>query len=143
MILTFKQRENSQAITSQELSDFESFIGLSLPQDYKDHMLNHNGSMVVQNVKHINYPDGGEGISYFYPIKYGSYTMEKSYANLFGKISSGYLSIGTTDNGGEIIMSLNSDSTYGNIKEWFPDGNIYELSPSFTQLLNDMIESDE
>lgn len=89
-----------------------------------------------------NYPDGGEGISYFDPIKYGSHTMEMVYAALNKKIPTGYLSIGITNNGGYIIMSLNNDATYSNIKEYFPDGEILNLSTSFTQLLNDMIEDD-
>jgi hypothetical protein len=143
MILTFRQRENSQMITLQELNDFEALIGLSLPNDYKQHMLLYNGGIVNEDVKHINYLDGGEGISYFYPIKYGDYTMEKSYTNMNSRIPSGYLSIGTTDNGGEIIISLNNDNTNGNTKEWFPDGYIYDLSPSFTQLLNDMVLDEE
>lgn len=142
MILTFRQRQNSQSITLQELNDFENLIGSNLPTDYRQHMLSHNGSIVVQNVKHINYPDGGEGISYFDPIKYGSHTMEMVYSTLNGKLPSGYLSIGITNNGGYIIMSLNNDATYGNIKEFFPDGEILDLSSSFTQLLNDMIEDE-
>jgi hypothetical protein len=143
MILTFRQRQNSQAITLQELNDFETLIGYALPSDYRQHMLSHNGSMVVQNVSHVNYPGGGEGISYFDPIKYGSHTMEVVYANLNGKIPNGYLSIGLTNNGANIIMSLNNDATYGHIKEYFPDGELLDLSTSFTQLLNDMIEDED
>jgi hypothetical protein len=143
MQLTFKMRGNSQAITLAELNDFETLVGYPLPQDYRQHMLAHNGGIVVQDVRHINYPDGGEGIAYLDSIKYGSYTMEDVFLALKGKIPNGYLSIGVTNNEGNIIMSLNSDSTYGNIREWFPDGEINALSPSFTQLLNDMVESDE
>ena len=138
MQLTFEMDSDSQAITLLELNTFETFVGFPLPEDYRHHMLSYNGSMVVQDVKHVKYPDGGEGISYFDPIKYGSHTMEMVYATLNGKIPSGYLSIGITDNEGHIIMSLNSGATYGNIKEWFPDGEMLYLSPSFTQLLNDM-----
>ncbi|MEL1249032.1 SMI1/KNR4 family protein [Flavobacterium helocola] len=139
MILTFKQREDSQNITQEELNDFEALIGFTLPQDYRLHMFTHNGGVVNEDVKHINYPEGGEGISYFYEIKYGNYTIEQIFSNLKGKIPDGYLAIGSTDNCGHIIISLNNDNTYGNTKEWFPDGYIYDLSPSFTQLLNDMI----
>ena len=139
MILTFKQREDSQNITQEELNDFEALIGFTLPQDYRLHMFTHNGGVVNEDVKHINYPEGGEGISKFYPIKYGNYKMEDIFLTLNGKIPTGYLAIGTTNNSGKIIISLNNDSTIGNTKEWFPDGYIYDLSPSFTQLLNDMI----
>ena len=40
-------------------------------------------------------------------------------------------------------MSLNNDNAYGNIKEFFSDGSMFDLSPSFTQLLNDMVENDD
>lgn len=143
MILTFKRRQNSQLITLEELNNFETYIGHVLPQDYRQHMLLHNGGIVVEDVRHINYPDGGEGIAYLNSIKYGSYTMEEVYLSLNGKIPGGYLSIGVTNNEGNIIMSLNNNSTYGNIKEWFSDGDIYDLSPSFTQLLADQIEAGE
>lgn len=143
MIVTFRQRESSQMITLQELNDFEALIGSALPQDYRLYMLAHNGGVVNEDVKHINYPEGGEGISYFYEIKYGYYTMEQLFSNLKGKIPDGYLAIGTTDNCGHVIISLNGDDTYGTTKEWFPDGYIFDLSSSFTQLLNDMVLDEE
>lgn len=73
MILTFRQQEN--LLTLQDLNDFEDLICLVLPPDYKQHMLLYNGGIVNEDVKHINYLDGGEGISKFYPIKYGNYKM--------------------------------------------------------------------
>jgi hypothetical protein len=141
MILTFRQQEN--LLTLQDLNDFEALIGLVLPPDYKQHMLLYNGGIVNEDVKHINYLDGGEGISKFYPIKYGNYKMEEIFSILNGKIPTGYLAIGITNNAGKIIISLNNDSTYGNTKEWFPEEKIYDLSPSFTQLLNDMVLEEE
>ena len=141
MNLTFRQQEN--ALTLQDLNDFETLIGLVLPQDYKEHMIAHNGGIVNESVGHTNYPEGGEGISKFYPIKYGTYKIEEISSNLKGKIPKGYLIIGITNNAAKIIMSLNNDSTYGNIKEYFPDGEMLDLSTSFTELLNNMIELDE
>ena len=139
MQITFKMAFNTQSITLEELNDFQLLTGKLLPEDYRQHMLLYNGGIVNEDVKHINYLDGGEGISYLYPIKYGDYIMEKSYDYMNGRIPAGFLAIGTTDNGGEIIISLNGDGTYGNTKEWFPEGKMYDLSPSFTQLLDDMI----
>jgi hypothetical protein len=144
MQLTFKMRGNSQAITLAELNDFETLVGYSLPQDYRQHMLTHNGGVVEQNeIDHVNYIAGDKGVSDFYPIKYGYDTLEEVYDDLHENIPGGYIAIGRTRGQGEIIMSLNNGPTYGNIKEWFPDGDIYDLSPSFMQLLNDMVESEE
>lgn len=143
--LTFEMPLNSQAITLQELNDFETLIGHTLPEDYRQHMLTINGGDLEQyNNAHINYPTAGSGISDFFPIKYGIYTMEKSFTSNYQPLfPSSYIGIGRTRGGGTIVMSLNNDSTYGNTKEWYPDGTLNDLSPSFTQLINDQIEQQE
>lgn len=143
--LTFEMPLNSQAITLQELNDFETLIGHTLPEDYRQHMLTYNGGLVEQdNNAHINYPEAGSGIAKFFPIKYGNYTMEKAYATMGNfDIPNGYFIIGKTWAGGDVILSLNDDSTYGNTKEWYPDGTLNDLSPSFTQLINDQVEQQE
>lgn len=144
MQLTFEMNSDSQHVTLVELNTFEAMVGYPLPQDYRQHMLTHNGGIVRPTEKdHVNYIDGDQGISKFFPIKYGSITMEKTYTDLDGILPNGYICIGMTRGQGEIIMSLNNDSTYGNVKEWYPDGEINDLSPSFTQLLNDMVESND
>lgn len=51
--------------------------------------------------------------------------------------------IGKNNGGGYIILSLNQDDTYGEIKEWYPDDELNYMSPSFSQYLKDMIESEE
>ena len=144
MQITFEIQLDSQLITLTELNEFESLIGLGLPEDYRQHMLLYNGGDVVQrNNTHISNPEAGNGIAYFYPIKYGGYTMEKAHQQLLSVLPTGYISIGTTRGGGEIIISLISGSTYGNINERYSDGTLNELSPSFTQLLNDQVEAVE
>lgn len=144
MQISFRMRGNSQQITLSDLNSFESMLGMSLPQDYREHMLAYNGGIVEpMEIRHINYEGNDQGISYFFPIKYGSNIMEEIYTNFNGKIPNGYIVIGVTRGQGRILLSLNNDNTYGKIVEWYPDGEINELSLSFTQLLNDMVESDE
>jgi len=144
MQLTFRSRSIEQQIILKELNDFESLIGYSLPEDYRQHMLTINGGILEQfNNAHISNPEAGNGIAYFYPIKYGGYTMEKAHEQKSNMLPTGYISIGTTRGGGEIIISLNNDSTFGNTKEWYSDCEINDLSPSFTQLLNDQVEEIE
>ncbi len=145
MQITFRNRSTDQPITLQELNEFESLIGYTFPEDYRQHMLIYNGGLVEQdNNSHINYPETGSGIAKFFPIKYGNYTMEKAFETMENfDIPEGYFIIGETWGGGEIIISLNNDSTYGNTKEYYPDGTLNDLSPSFTQLLNDQVEQQE
>jgi len=141
MEITFEMHPLAQSITLNELNTFQTMIGKTLPEDYRQHMLTYNGGDVVElDIAHISDPEGGGGISYFHPIKYGHSTMEEVNGTIGDIIPSGYLSIGRTNGGGEIIISLNNDSTYGNTKEWYPDGTLNDLSPSFTQLINDQVE---
>ena len=62
------------------------------------------------------------------------------YRTYFDLLPKGYITIGNTYCGGNIIISLNNDETYGNIKEWIDeDMDILDLSPSFAQLLKDQV----
>lgn len=106
-------------------------------------MLLYNGGDVVQNnIEHKDYREDGGGIFYFYPIGVGDYTIEEVFNDLINTaiLPSGYIPIGITTGGGKIIMSLNNDGTYGNTEESFSDGTRRILSPSFTDLINDMVE---
>lgn len=141
MNLNFRKKQSWQPITFDELDEFETLVGFSLPKDYKEFMLEHNGG-IIENLKHINYPNGNQGLSRLFSIKYDNgYTMEKIFLKNTGRFPDGYLSIGVTNNGGEIIISLNDDETYGNTKEWISEEYNNYLSPSFTQLLNDQVEA--
>jgi hypothetical protein len=141
MQITFKMAIIAEPITVEELNEFQTLIGMILPEDYRQHMLTYNGGIVNEyDNAHISDPEGGGGIAKFHPIKYGGYTMEKSYQYTHDILPTGYLAIGRPRGGGEIIISLNNDTSYGNTKHWYEDGTIYDLSPSFTQLINDQVE---
>ena len=142
MQITFKMAIIAQPISLEDFNEFQNLVGKPLPEDYRQHMLTHNGGIVKEyNNAHISDPEGGGGIAQFYPIKYGTDTMEAVNEILGDIIPLGYLIIGRARGGGKIIISLNNDSSYGNTKHWYPDGTINDLSPSFTQLLNDQVES--
>lgn len=144
MIIEFETRSNSQLITVEELNLFEQGLGKKLPEDYNIHMLKYNGGDVIdEDIQHKNFDNPDTGLSYLFPIKYGNFTIEKANEDSSKLWSSDYLSIGKNVGGGYIIMSLNNDETYGEIKEWYPDGELNYMSPSFSQYLDDMIESDE
>ncbi|MFD1552543.1 hypothetical protein DNU06_17065 [Putridiphycobacter roseus] len=139
--ITFKTRAEFLPIFDEDLNDFETLIGKTLPTDYRQHMLVYNGGSVKEDIDHKNFPEGGGGISHLDAIKYGGEnSMEEVFAYLGGKIPSGHISIGVCSSGGNILMDLNSGSKYGMTKWWNHDGYIVNLSPSFTGLLNDMVE---
>lgn len=90
----------------------------------------------------ISFLDGGGVLAYLYPIKYGGGVILESINERLQEIlPQGYLAIGK-NTGGHILMSLNTDN-YGTIKEWYADGSIEELAPSFTQFLEDQRIDDE
>jgi hypothetical protein len=139
--LTFTMSPISQGIIDNDLNDIEILIGRPLPIDYRQHMLTINGGIATpKNIEHKDlYGGGGGGIGNFYPIKYGSSIMESIYNKLLSLIPEGYIAIGRCRGGGHILMSVRDDETYGNTKLWFQDGSQYNLSPTFTDLLNDMV----
>ena len=144
MQITFEMAIIAEPISLEELNDFEASIGKQLPQDYRQHMLTYNGGVVNEyDNAHISDPEGGDGIAQFYPIKYSTYTLEEVNNDLSSLIPLGYLVIGRTRGGGEIIISLNNDNTYGKTKVWYSDETLKDLSPSFTQLLNDQVEQQD
>lgn len=143
-MIQFEVRNNVQIINSDELQVFEHNLGYILPNDYKDHMLTYNGGIVInKKIEHKDYPDiTSTGLNYLFPIKYGAEPVENVYNDISQFLDDGYLPIGKNSGGGYVIMSLNSDDMYGEIKEWYPDDELNDMSPSFTQYLEDMIESE-
>ncbi|WGH77115.1 SMI1/KNR4 family protein [Tenacibaculum tangerinum] len=137
-----QKKQNVQAITLDELNTFQISLGKTLPEDYRQHMLLYNGGSVInKKIEHKNYPENpSTGLNYLLPIKYGYDTIEHTINDISEYLPSGYLPIGLNMAGGYVIISLNNDTTYGRIKEWYPDDELNDMSESFTQYLEDMVE---
>lgn len=58
-------------ITLNDIQEFETAKGLTLPEDYKAHMLQYNGATVESIEVHFGVPDDDINFSYFHPLKYG------------------------------------------------------------------------
>ncbi|WGH75108.1 SMI1/KNR4 family protein [Tenacibaculum tangerinum] len=142
MEITFKRRTNSQTITLEEFEYYQdNIVNKVLPADYREFMLSartNNGGIVYENnIYNISFPEGGGVLSDLFPIKYGGTgTIELVNERIGHALPEGYLAIGANTGGGYILMSLNADN-YGTIKEWYADGSIEELAPSFRQFLED------
>ena len=67
MQITFKMQLDSQPITEAELNEFQALIGMTLPEDYRQHMLTYNGggAMPLGFFAHISDPEGGGGLNNF------------------------------------------------------------------------------
>ncbi|QTD39187.1 SMI1/KNR4 family protein [Polaribacter batillariae] len=142
MIIDFEFEAN-QPLTSADIEAFEGRIGKILPEDYKQHMLKWNGGRVRQlNLEHKNHPDDGDmSLSYFYAIDYDVTTIESLMGYLGDAMPKDFILIGST-NAAKVIMSL-KDNDYGEISVMFSDGYIIDMSPSFSQFLEDYSEVDD
>lgn len=131
-----------QPLNGTDITDFEKRINKNLPDDYRQHMLKWNGGGVSQlNLEHVLYPEDGDfRIENLYSIDYKTNTIETVIEYLGSALEDGYIPIGSTAGGGKILMSLKSDITYGNIKVMFSDGELHDMSPSFEQYLEDIVE---
>ena len=48
MQITFEMAFDTQLITLEELNEFQTMIGKTLPEDYRQHMLTYNGGDVEE-----------------------------------------------------------------------------------------------
>ncbi|WP_299767415.1 SMI1/KNR4 family protein [uncultured Dokdonia sp.] len=141
MIITFHIQAD-QLIIDTDLNDFEQQINKTLPNDYRQHMLQYNGGGIDKfNLAHVvDETYGAYGLAYLFALKYDSTTIESIFTAYQDDYPVGYIPIGVAAGGGEFIMSLNNDETYGEIKILEEDGIMEYLSPSFSQFLEDMVE---
>ncbi|WGH75103.1 SMI1/KNR4 family protein [Tenacibaculum tangerinum] len=144
MIIEFYLKTN-QKLSPADISDFETQIGKVLPDDYKQHMLNWNGGGVHQyNLEHVNFPEHSDyGLLGLAPISHSKSTILNKMNALSSALPSNYIPIGRTRGGGTILMSLENNETYGNIEVMFSEGDIINMSPSFSQFLEDMVEEED
>ncbi|MEJ5102685.1 SMI1/KNR4 family protein [Chryseobacterium sp. MYb328] len=123
----------NKLITSDELHEFEIKTGISLPQDYKKHMLKYNGGSPLSYDLYFGEPDDGILLSGFKSIKYGTSLVEqKDY------LPPKYLSIGYTETG-YLAMSLD-EKEYGNIFIYYSEAELTLLAPSFTEFLEGLVD---
>ena len=145
MIVRFFKSYDYQ-VSDNDLNLFEKHIGYTLPKDYREHMILWNGGVALQNnLVHRGFLDAGTdfALESLHPLiaDHESSTVKAYWDFGTGDIlAKGYIPIGSAVGGDEIIMSLNSNGTYGNIKLQTDYGLIHDISSSFSQYLEDMIE---
>lgn len=129
----------NQLITPEELREFEMEIGLSLPEDYKAHMLEYNGAAAPGIDVFFGEPDDGINFSCFLPIKYPDSSMvveKKDY------LPENHLCVGLTGTG-YLAMSLD-EQTYGSIYVFYSEVELKFLAASFTEFVDGLTNySDE
>lgn len=122
------------AISAEELKEFETTIGLVLPEDYKAHMLTYNGGAFVSIYLFFGLPDDGINLLGFYPIKHGDTLLVERRDYLPEK----HLAIGRTGTG-YLAMSLDEIS-YGNIYVHYSEVELEFLAASFTDFIDGLTD---
>jgi hypothetical protein len=127
-------------ITLLELNEFEQNLSLTLPDDYKQHMLKYNGGYPSGENVHFQHPTEIIKVSYLHPIKYGDPTMEE-YLYMKDVLPMNHLSIGAILGGG-LSISLD-EKNYGNVFIYYSDLNPEKIANSFSNFINGLFEADE
>lgn len=132
-MITFKRVKES--ITESDLVEFESMIGLTLPEDYKKHMLKYNGGKPTPSLGvYFGTPNNSIELSRFHSIKYGSSTIKSRYEDSKRYLPGNHITIGYTITG-NLCMSLDEKS-YGHIYVYYSDVELEFLASSFTEFIN-------
>lgn len=126
-------RIENELITEEELNEFEQEIGLTLPEDYRVHMLKYNGGLPQSYSLYFGEPDDGILLSSFKSIKYGTPLVEKQ-----DYLPENYLSIGYTETG-YLAMSLDQKE-YGSIFVYYSEVELTKIAASFTGFLESLVD---
>ena len=138
------QFENSNkygSVTEQRVSEFEREIGYTLPSDYRDYLLLHNGG--TPSPYHFDFGDGdGSLVNNMNGLHDGpSYSRLDHARNSYrGRIPDHLLPIGYDPGGNEVCLGLCGEHR-GRVYFWdHESGALEEIAPSFTAFLDGLYE---
>ena len=129
---------HNQLVTEQEIWDFEREYDLTLPNDYREHLLKYNGGAVTNSYLYFKDYDSGIRLSSFQPLKYGNDTIEKSYKDSRDYLPERYINVGYTGTG-NICMSL-QEQNYGFIYIYYSEVELEFVANSFTEFLDGLVD---
>ncbi|WP_442264913.1 SMI1/KNR4 family protein [Tenacibaculum sp. ZS6-P6] len=138
-MMKFKKREE-KLISESEILNLELEYGISLPEDYKEKILEMNGFSSTVDL-YFKPEEWDDEIEFFYvfSIKYGSSTFEKyNTKDGLNDYPEGKISIGRSRTG-NFSMSVKKDD-YGSIYVYYSDGEMHKLASSFSEFLEGLKE---
>ena len=135
-MITFTPRY--QLINLFEIREFENKLGLSLPEDYKTHMLQYNGGRPEGHNVFFNTSNDKISLGYFHPIKYGCSTVEKIYELTHDFLPKNHVSIGDTHTG-YLNMCLDQND-YGAVYLYHSNKKERKIANSFTEFVNGLVD---
>lgn len=126
--------QENPPITAQDIREFEANLGVSLPEDYKAHLLEYNGASVESIEVYFGEPDDDINFFYFLPLKYG----DSMHIEMHDYLPRKHITIGCT-RGGYLAMSLD-DEHYGNIYAYYSEAELTWLASSFTAFVSGLTD---
>lgn len=150
-MITFFSEETP--ITDFQLIEFEKVLGLTLPSEYRNHLLQHNGGQCSPNL--FSFFEKGDKttsrVDWFLALYEGDYDNLKNYADMYKiaekRMPDGFLPI-AHDDGGNLVCIACRGEDFGKIYFWDHEkevdynssddsdyGNLYFIAPSFSDFL--------
>lgn len=127
--------ETDQPATLADISAIEQQYGFTLPDDYKQHILAHNGGFPQRETFIEIDPDGDQierDVNYFYSVRYGVSTLERTLELLADQIHSDLVPFANDAGGDQFLLSVGP-------KDY---GSVYYLSHEFYTPPEDENEED-
>jgi hypothetical protein len=126
------QMEGSQAsINEEDLQSFETRYGVTLPEDYKQFLLQHNGGK--PNVRRYKTRDGFITTSFMWAYSLEEMTKDYETLCLGDMIPRNLLPIGLDPGRSRVCISL-SGQDQGVVYHWDLDGEHGEIKPTYDHI---------
>ncbi|RZJ94512.1 MAG: SMI1/KNR4 family protein [Hymenobacter sp.] len=103
--------------TLADLTAIEQQYGITLPEDYKAHILLYNGGRPQRRTFLEVQPDGSQverAISTFYSVRYGVSTLESSMESLSDQLHPDLVPFGSDTGGDQFVLSVGPQD-YGSV----------------------------
>jgi len=129
-------------ITELELSEIEEKLNVKFTEEYKTHILNHNGGgPLYYYYKTFDF-------ARFYSLRYGDEKLSKIVKKLKGQIPDGFLPIAFDPESNEFCINTNEGEEYGYIymiltdedENPLPDKEPILVAKSLNEVLNNLRE---
>lgn len=129
-------------ISQGDISEFENKYEVSLPQEYKDFLLQTNGGRPEPDF--FPFSDDGFVVTWFYNLKNGKHLLELTLELLWiaEQIVPRTLIPIARDQGGDLVCISLNEEEYGKIYMWFgsTDSDPVFLAESFTEFIDALVE---
>jgi cell wall assembly regulator SMI1 len=126
----------------ERLEKFENDIGVTLPMDDREFLLEYNGSLFLKKLFHISLAQGDSLIHHVYGLHDGpAYMRLDTIREIFrGRIPVALISIADDEGGNQICIDIRGKQV-GSIYFWDHETNeLFFLSPTFNKFVECLIE---